>query len=333
MPGLDLPAKTLIKKPRLASERSPLLVSLASKAESRHFYISAFVVICVVLCIALLIFPRETGQGFYGQYGADRWVLSLLPNQAHGFFLDIGAYDGEKFSNSKLLEQNGWRGVCADPFPRNFHSRACKVVAQPVGPVGGAHERMADCSEGVSGFLHHMRGEDMLSGISRYAQVYKEKVSKCPEMDMQTIGVADLLALGNAPRVIDYVNLDTEGAELHILQGFPFDRHCVRTWTIEHNCEEPKQSKIKELLESKGCRVAQVMVDWWAICPCGDNQGDYRGVSGGKLAGHNSTFDLAFHSKNFFLKRKSERPWSGFISKCCHAETGHMGYCKAEDDE
>merc|ERR1719409_1756487 len=102
----------------------------------------------------------------------------------------------------------------------------------------------------------------MLSGIKRMTHVFEKKVSSCPERDMYTVSVADLLALGKAPRVIDYVNLDTEGAELDILQGFPFDRHCVRTWTVEHNCEEPKQTKIKELLESKGCRVAQVMIDW-----------------------------------------------------------------------
>jgi len=319
MPGLEPPREASEQ----TSEQSPLLEPIVPKAKLfSHISVFSdwrplFIVIAFTIfgTVAHIVSSKYTWPGFYGQYGADRWVLTMLPNQTNGFFLDIGAYDGEKFSNSKLLEQNGWRGVCADPFPRNFQNRGCKVVTGPVGPLSGAKEKMADCSEGASGFLHHMMGDDMLSGVKRYTSAFQKKVASCPEREMSTVGISDLLASGKAPRVIDYVNLDTEGAELHILQGFPFDRHCVRTWTIEHNCEEPKKTKIKELLESQGCRVEQVMIDWWAVCPCWLERGEQgQSLAAGEVKGRASAFDRALRSKNFFPEGK--RPWSGRIATC-----------------
>lgn len=259
---------------------------------------------------AHLRLTHQIERGFYGQYGADLWVSDLFPNKTSGYFIDIGAYDGEHYSNTKLLEEKGWHGVCAEPFPHNFQNRSCKLVANPVGPTGGAHEKMADCSEGLSGFLHHMRGEDMLSGIKRYTHAFEQQVSGCPERDMTTVGIADILKLGNAPTVIDYVNLDTEGSELNILQGFPFDRHCVRAWTVEHNCEEPKMQAIKDLLVGRGCRVQQVEVDWWAMCPCEGSEHPSMAESEG---GHVSHFDSMRTGDRFW---PAQHAWPGRIGHC-----------------
>ena len=44
----------------------------------------------------------------YSQAGQDLWVLDKIKK---GYFLEIGAYDGIKFSNSLLLEENGWEGL------------------------------------------------------------------------------------------------------------------------------------------------------------------------------------------------------------------------------
>lgn len=266
------------------------------------------IALVVAIILACFLYARTSVHpilGFYGQYGADRWVLSLLPNRTNGFFMDIGAYDGEWFSNTKLLEQHGWRGMCADPFPRNFNSRSCKVVAEPIGATSGNPVKMADCSDGITGFLHP--DKQMLSGIKEDQHVFGKKVANCPEVNMSTVGIVDLLALGNAPSIIDYVNLDTEGSEMEILRQFPFDKHCVRTWTVEHNCEEPKQTQIKELLKSHGCRVEQVMVDFWAVCPCGE---DLQHIT-------SAAFEFAFKSPAFF---PTSYPWTGALAKCLRGD-------------
>ena len=71
------------------------------------------------------------------------------------------------------------------------------------------------------------------------------------------------------PRFIHYVSIDTEGSELEILQGFPFDSHEVGAFSIEHNFEEPKRSQIRALLEARGYRIErdQDVEDWYVAAP------------------------------------------------------------------
>ena len=66
------------------------------------------------------------------QLGADRFVLALFDQRPSGYFVDVGAADGFKLSNSYLLEQRGWSGIAVDPLLRNFEQRRCRTVACPV---------------------------------------------------------------------------------------------------------------------------------------------------------------------------------------------------------
>src|SRR4029453_1403725 len=67
------------------------------------------------------------------QYGQDRVVLELLGGKRGGFFLDSGAADGVRASNTELLEKEfGWTGICVEPdrglFTMLRSNRACASV-------------------------------------------------------------------------------------------------------------------------------------------------------------------------------------------------------------
>jgi hypothetical protein len=49
----------------------------------------------------------------YSQAGQDLFVNAIL-NKNDGFFIEIGAYDPEYLSNSLMLEELGWNGICID---------------------------------------------------------------------------------------------------------------------------------------------------------------------------------------------------------------------------
>src|SRR5687767_5666903 len=62
-------------------------------------------------------------------------VESVLPSPE--FFLEIGAWKGEHFSQTAYLErEHAWTGVCVDPFPSGFGDRSCQVCAKAISADG-----------------------------------------------------------------------------------------------------------------------------------------------------------------------------------------------------
>tara|TARA_B100000965_G_C19380004_1_gene664188 strand:- start:93 stop:779 length:687 start_codon:yes stop_codon:yes gene_type:complete len=50
----------------------------------------------------------------YSQCGEDVFIKNFFKNKNHGTYLDIGAFNPIKFSNTLLLYQNGWKGTNID---------------------------------------------------------------------------------------------------------------------------------------------------------------------------------------------------------------------------
>lgn len=54
----------------------------------------------------------------FAQNGEDVFLLSQYVDPSYaGFFVDVGAHDPIRFSNTALLSKRGWRGINIDPVP------------------------------------------------------------------------------------------------------------------------------------------------------------------------------------------------------------------------
>lgn len=69
---------------------------------------------------------------------------------------------------------------------------------------------------------------------------------------VKTITLQDLLNKYNAPKIIQYFSLDTEGTELEILKSVNFSEYIFLYINLEHNFVEPQRSEIKKLLLNNG---------------------------------------------------------------------------------
>ena len=190
------------------------------------------------------------------QFGADHWVLHN--NKDPGFYLDVGCHDGVDISNTYLLDKSGWKGLCIDPFPRNFDKRTATVVKAVV-YSSDDHEVEFDYSVEDPG----------CSGIDAELGVHRERLfttTTIQKHKFNTRTLESILAEFDAPRKIEYMNMDIEGAEYEALRVFPFDKWSFKMMSIEHNYEEPKRTQIRELLESKGYKLEHsVHVDDWYV--------------------------------------------------------------------
>ena len=163
-----------------------------------------------------------------------------------GYFVDIGAHDGLEFSNSKLLEERGWVGICAEPNPRSF-AALCEnrkggfLVNKAVWHTTGTKMEFAVCNE------------PMLSGLTGFAdKEYKKEQDAAEKIKVTTISFNDLLKQAAAPRFMEYLSVDTEGSEYEILASLDFEKYVFGLIDVEHNYHEEKRRSIRDLLEGKG---------------------------------------------------------------------------------
>lgn len=85
--------------------------------------------------------------------------------------------------------------------------------------------------------------------------------------DVQTISLVDLLDKYNAPAIIDYLSIDTEGSEYEILKEFNFSKYRFNVITCEHNHTSARE-KIFNLLTANGyvCKFRNLsMCDDWYV--------------------------------------------------------------------
>ncbi len=187
---------------------------------------------------------------FYSQIGQDRYLLdSFFRGKRSGVFLDIGAYDGQTFSNSLFFEETmGWSGLCVEPLPSAFaklrerRKALCENVA------------LADF-EGTADFLDCDAGEDgqMLSGLPchfdpRHIQRVRHLATRKDAIRVPVTKLGGLLEK-HALRHIDFCSLDTEGSEIPILNDLDLERFHISVFTIEDNYNG---SALPELMERKG---------------------------------------------------------------------------------
>src|ERR1039457_6228506 len=67
--------------------------------------------------IAHKLFDPYCGTS-YAQSGEDRQILSYLSNYPNKFYVDVGCHFPDDKSNTYLLYQMGWHGLCVDANDR-----------------------------------------------------------------------------------------------------------------------------------------------------------------------------------------------------------------------
>lgn len=193
----------------------------------------------------------------------DLWVCFELGERTDGFFVEFGATNGVKNSNTWLLETKlGWKGILAEPNPlwqaelalnrKAFIEKNC--VSSKTGDV-------------VT-FITTNDSDPELSGIARTSDGdhFAATRSRGRRIELETISLDDLLDKYQAPLSIDYMSIDTEGSELDILSNYSF-RHKFKTISVENNPRN--DASIDEIMLSNGYkRVFRQFSQWdsWYVC-------------------------------------------------------------------
>ena len=159
------------------------------------------------------------------QAGQDYWIYAEAFNEMRsGYFVDIGAHDGVTLSNTYLLEARyKWRGICIEANPISFEKLRRNRRSTCVNTCLDSSEREVDFV--LNDVLGGIADRDVRNQDADPATLKITKLKARP--------LASVLKECNAPRTIDYLSIDVEGAEERVLGGFDFTRYTFKTITIE----------------------------------------------------------------------------------------------------
>lgn len=190
---------------------------------------------------------------FHSQILQDKWIFEQLVARGYtlgeaGYYVDVGAFDGKKFSNSLFFEELGWQGVCIEAQPSSYElckaNRKCNVV----------HAIVTGTDNGSELFVTN-NVEPMMSHVTR---------THSQGFSLPTRSLNSILAEVNAPHKIDYLSIDVEGLDFEVLKGLDVGKYDVTAITIEHNGES-QGSDIANWLWAHGYLVRMVEWDFFAI--------------------------------------------------------------------
>lgn len=202
--------------------------------------------------LSFAAFAAARAERAKAQLFQDLWVLWETGEKRGGYFVEIGGGDGVHWSNTYLLEKDyGWTGIIAEPNPdfvdKVRKARSCHVSDACVYARSGE----------VLQFLRAEMGE-----ISRIATIAPDDElerngarmrGNRGEVEVTTISLDDLLEQAGAPDRIDFLSVDTEGAEYEILSNFDFSRREIGLICVEHNYT-PMRRQLHDLLTGVGFR-------------------------------------------------------------------------------
>ena len=186
------------------------------------------------------------------QYRQDLFALKELKIKENGFFVEFGATDGVTGSNTFLLEKEfGYKGILAEPNPKQRKNikkkRNAIIVEECVWDKSGENLKLTDNGD-----------------LSTIDLLENNKFS----FTVKTISLTDMLEKHNAPSLIDYLSIDTEGSEFDILSTHDFSKYNFSVITVEHNYTEQRE-KIYKLLSQNGYirkyKELSMQDDWYIL--------------------------------------------------------------------
>jgi FkbM family methyltransferase len=153
-----------------------------------------------------------TPRSKYSEYEEEPFLRAWFKHD-NGFFVDIGANNGWKGSNTYALFLRGWSGICVEPDPRTFQNLV-KTYNQ-TNRVRCVNAAVWD-RKGEIDFDSHLDDDSGLSRVdhSGHANMRPFKV-RC--MTLETL-------LENAPP-IDFLTIDAEGCDYAIV--------CAYDWRVK----------------------------------------------------------------------------------------------------
>ena len=168
---------------------------------------------------------------------AEKWE-TIFGRRTDGYFVEIGAYDGESFSNTSCLSDAGWAGLYVEPIIEFADKCRARHAANP-------RVKVLNCAASdASGVAEIFIGDTLTTLVGDQVADY-EKIDwakglhRGQRREIQIDLLDNILEAQQIPIGFDALVVDVEGAEEKVIRGFDIDKWCPKVILIELEDEHP----------------------------------------------------------------------------------------------
>eukprot|EP00105_Crassostrea_gigas_P027161 XP_011448405.1 PREDICTED: uncharacterized protein LOC105342971 isoform X1 [Crassostrea gigas] len=180
----------------------------------------------------------------HSQAKQDEVVFDIFQKEG-GFFVDIGAHDGQFLSNTLWLErQHLWTGLLIEANPD---------LCQKIDKLKRHAWRLCACLSSTLGSVTFIKG-DTVGGVENHIDEHHMKMVN--KGDKITVPCYNLESVLDEIKIyhIDFFSLDVEGAEMAVLEslrdGLESNSFTVDVWSIEYRVWDGKLVVYEKSLEN-----------------------------------------------------------------------------------
>jgi len=187
---------------------------------------------------------EKTPIQFQSQWCEDILLFDFFDHKKSGYYIEIGAFDGVRLSNTYFFESIGWTGILVEPQPVQFEkcnanrpNSKCHNVA-----IGSGKE---DVQLNVVRDQHY----ETWSFVGDKEKAEKETGFKFESVTVKCKTINELIPAD--VKKIDFISIDVEGMEQEILTTIDLDKYDPEIILLE-NSTPP----IQEYLAKFGYKLA-----------------------------------------------------------------------------
>ncbi len=153
------------------------------------------------------------------------------------FFLDVGAFDGIGFSNTRLFFDNHWNGICIEPVTKNYKKletlyRNTNIITVRAAATDFDGELVLNVATIPS---EKEWGSDVSSSSDETIQRWPDYI-----WTKETVPARTINSILNEHNIefVTFVSIDVEGQEMAVLRGFNLQKYQPALLVVEYSSQE-----------------------------------------------------------------------------------------------
>lgn len=177
----------------------------------------------------------------YSQNNEESIIRDYFRHQRYGFFLDLGANDGETLSNTRALALSGWDGVLVEPSS-SAYAKLAQLYKRDDGVifVNAAITTQNGPVDFYDSGTHLKKGDTSLLSTTRESELKRWEKSGETFTKTTVRGITFETLMAEAGRAnFDFISIDCEGMDYEILQQIDLTAVGCRLLCVEYNNGDP----------------------------------------------------------------------------------------------